>query len=396
MTKKMEAKPSVLVLGASFAGLATAWWMHRLGYAVTVVEIAASPKRGGTPVDIREGVIEVVQRMGLLDRISAQSLAPRPMEFLGVDGTPVARLTRVDDPNSAEEEGYEIERNDLLDMLLDKVKGDVDFLFGDSVSNLEDTGEQVAVTFQDGTRRFFSFVFGCDGIHSVVRKMCFGEESSYSLFLQNYVSLTIVNKLLIEENTSQMFNLPGKTVMLNAYNGKTDIAFSFFSENEITYERRNVKQQKLMVQQQFKSKGWRIPELLQEMNDCDNFYFDKLCQVRMDSWSKGRVALVGDAGYCPSPAAGMGGSMAILGAAALADAFQKHPNDFRMAFQEYDRSLRPTVEQIQQQAVEVGLAMFAPRTEEEIQQRNARFNEREESGALSTREPASSDQTDRF
>ena len=70
--------------------------------------------------------------------------------------------------------------------------------------------------------------------------------------------------------------------------------------------------------------------------------------------------------------------MAILGAAALADAFQKHPDDFGTAFQEYDRSLRAKVEQIQRQAVEIGLAMFAPRTEEEIKQRNARFNAHEE------------------
>ena len=370
---------SVLIVGASFAGLATAWWMRCLGYAVTIVEIAESPKRGGTPVDIREGVIEVVQRMGLLDRICSQSLPPRPMDFLCANGTPLARLTRTaDDQDSAQEEGYEIERNDLLDMLLDKVKDDVEFLFGDSISGLEETDEEVSATLTSGTKRSFSLLFGCDGIHSVVRKISFGEESLFSLFMQHYVSLTIVNKLLIGENTSQMFNLPGRTVMLNAYNGKTDIAFSFFSDKEIAYDRRNVEQQKLMIQQHFEGQGWRTPELLFEMNTCENFYFDKLCQIRMESWTKGRVALVGDAGYCPSPAAGMGGSMAILGAAALADAFQKHPDDFGTAFQEYDRSLRAKVEQIQRQAVEIGLAMFAPRTEEEIKQRNARFNAHEE------------------
>ncbi|MGI4829898.1 MAG: FAD-dependent monooxygenase [Janthinobacterium lividum] len=365
---------SILILGASFAGLATAWWMHRLGYAVTLVEIANSLKKGGTPVDIREGVIDVVRRMGLLDRISSQSLPPRPMAFLGIDGTPVARLTALADDRDNVEKGYEIERNDLLDMLFDEVRNEAQFLFGDSVLGLEESAEEVTVTFTSGRTEAFSLVFGCDGIHSAVRRMCFGEESSFSFFLKNYVSLTIVDKLLIEENTSQMFNLPGKTMMLNAYNNKTDIAFCFFSANEIAYDRRDAEQQKELIRQHFEGEGWRTSELLEEMSRCDNFYFDKLCQVRMESWTKGRVALVGDAGYCPSPAAGMGGSMAILGAAALADAFQKHPGDFRMAFQEYDKSLRPLVEQIQQQAVEFGLAMFAPRTEEEIQQRNAMLN----------------------
>ena len=39
-----------LISGASFAGLATAWWMNRLGYAVTVVEVAKALRKGGTPV----------------------------------------------------------------------------------------------------------------------------------------------------------------------------------------------------------------------------------------------------------------------------------------------------------------------------------------------------------
>ena len=94
----------------------------------------------------------------------------------------------------------------------------------------------------------------------------------------------------------------------------------------------------------------------------------------MESWTKGRVALVGDAGYCPSPAAGMGGSMAILGAAALADALQKHPDDLRAAFQEYDESFRPTVEGIQAHAVAFGLEMFMPRSEEAIQGRNMQLS----------------------
>ena len=203
--------------------------------------------------------------------------------------------------------------------------------------------------------------------------MCFGEESTFSLFLQNYFSLTIVDRLLLEENSSQMFNLPGRSVMLNTYHGKTDIAFCFRSEDRIGFDRRDRAQQKQRIADHFQGLGWRIPELLDEMQQSDNFYFDQLCQIRMPSWSTGRVALVGDAGYCPSPAAGKGGSMAILGAAALADALQQHPGNLQLAFQEYDRSLRPVVESIQAEAIDFGLQMFAPATEEALQRRNAQL-----------------------
>ena len=363
-----EHTSRVLVSGASFAGLATAWWMHRLGFAVTVVEIANGLRKGGTPVNIRDGVIDVARRMGLLERIKSQCLPPRPVCFLDAKGLPLPQNLPQSEQDPEEE--YEIERDNLLDMLFDAVIGKAEFLFGESIAVLEESAKEIAVTFSSGRKQSFSLVLGCDGTHSAVRRMCFGDEASFLVFLQNYFSLTIVNKLLIEEDTSQMFSVPGKTVMLNAYNGKTDIAFCLFSEEEISYSRRKQDEQQRMIREYFQEEGWRTRELLDEMNHCRDFYFDKLCQIRMPSWTKNRVALVGDAGCCPSPAAGMGGSVALLGAAALADALRNHPGDLRTAFQEYNDSFRPMVEDIQAQAVEVGLEMFMPRSEEAIQKRN--------------------------
>jgi 2-polyprenyl-6-methoxyphenol hydroxylase-like FAD-dependent oxidoreductase len=366
--------PSVLISGASFAGLTAAWWMHKLGYEVTVVEIAKELRRGGTPVNIRDGVIDVVRRMNLLERIKLHSLPPRSMTFLDAQGSPLPL-----DLSQAEEqpeEEYEIERDILLDMIYGEVRDHVEVLFGESISSLDESSDQVAVTFASGYRRSFSLVLGCDGTHSAVRRMCFGEESSFLLFLQCYFSLTIVDRLLIEEDTSQMLNVAGKTIMLNAYKGKTDIAFCFSSEQEIDYDRRNTAEQKRMIRENFEAGAWRTQELLDEIDHCQDFYFDKLCQIRMRSWSSGRAALVGDAGYCPSPAAGMGGSVAILGAAALADALARHPEDLTAAFRLYQESFQPTVEAIQTQAVEFGLEMFLPRTDEAVRERNARLSMR--------------------
>jgi 2-polyprenyl-6-methoxyphenol hydroxylase-like FAD-dependent oxidoreductase len=92
--------------------------------------------------------------------------------------------------------------------------------------------------------------------------------------------------------------------------------------------------------------------------------------MKMPSWTKGRVALVGDAGYCASPAAGRGGSLAIDGAAALADAFDKCDHNYELAFQEYNTSFRPFIEEVQAVVVDFGLDAFLPRTEEAILKRN--------------------------
>jgi 2-polyprenyl-6-methoxyphenol hydroxylase-like FAD-dependent oxidoreductase len=92
--------------------------------------------------------------------------------------------------------------------------------------------------------------------------------------------------------------------------------------------------------------------------------------MKMPSWTKGRVALVGDAGYCASPAAGRGGSLAIDGAAALADAFEKCHGNYELAFKEYNENFRPFIEEVQATVVDFGLNAFIPRTEEAIRKRN--------------------------
>ncbi|MFB5763247.1 FAD-dependent monooxygenase [Paenibacillus medicaginis] len=359
-------KKNILISGASFAGLSTAYWMNKLGYNVTVIEIAKGLKKGGTPVNIGGNTVDIVKRMGLLDQIQSNKIDMKVMEFRNSDDV-TERLVFREQPV---EDEYEIERNVLLNIMFEAVKDDVEFIFGDSISSLKEESDGVIVAFNGGQKRSFDLVFGCDGIHSAVRKFCFGEEVEFSQFLKTYFSITIVDKLLIPENTTQMYNEPGKAVMLNAYNNKTDIVLCFFSEKEIPYDYRNEEQQRNIILNQFSGVGWRTPELLEEVKDSKTFYFDKLCQMKMPSWTKGRVALVGDAGYCASPAAGMGGSLAIDGAAALADAFQKCHGNFELAFQEYNKSFRPFIEEVQANAA-ISVEFFIPRTEEAIHARNS-------------------------
>ena len=369
-----EFFPNVLIAGASFAGLATAFWMQRFGYKVTVVEIENGLKRGGSPVDIKDGTVDIMARMSLLEQIQAVSLKPKAVNFVDAGGVRLAKMPAAENNAANARSEYEIERDTLLHMMYEKVRDEVEFIFGDTILRIDESADEIGVTFKSGKQQSYSLLFGCDGNHSSVRRLCFGEEFAYSCFLKNYCSITIVDRLLIEEDSAQMYNVPGKVVMLSAYNNKTDIIFGFYSENEIVYHYRDQHEQRRIILEHFKNEGWRTPELLEELSRCNNFYFDKLCQIRMPTWTRGRVALVGDAGYCASPAAGMGGSLAIVGATALADAFQKHPDNFEAAFLEYNESLRPFVENVQSQAVDFGLAMFIPRTIEDIQRRNAQFS----------------------
>jgi 2-polyprenyl-6-methoxyphenol hydroxylase-like FAD-dependent oxidoreductase len=372
----LHMENGVLVCGASFAGLATAFWMTRLGYKVTVVEIAFGLKRGGTPVDIEANTIEIVKRMGLFDQIQSKRISMETIELKNSeDVTESTGFGQSGEAQRAAEE-YEIERDVLLDIMFAAVENDAEFFFGDSILSLTNKDDGVEACFRSGVRRKFALVFGCDGIHSAVRKLCFGEETNFMHFLGAYFSITIVDKLLIRENTTQLYNEPGKAIMLNAYNGKTDIVLCFSSDLEIPYDYRNEEQQRAMIYDQFDGVGWRTPELLDEVKRSETFYFDKLCQMKMPSWTKGRVALVGDAGYCASPAAGKGGSLAIDGASALYDAFEKCCGNFELAFQDYNTAFRPFIEQVQADAINFGLKFMIPKTAEAIRDRNSQATSR--------------------
>jgi 2-polyprenyl-6-methoxyphenol hydroxylase-like FAD-dependent oxidoreductase len=370
--KRDDAAPAmtVLVSGASFAGLATAYLLNRLGHAVTVVEIGKHLKKGGTPVDIRDETIDIVKGMGLFDVIKARSLPARPTEFKSADDLTQAVTLPQTSPDGEPVDGYEIDRDVLLEILFTKVDGEVEFLFDNSIDRLVNTDDGVSVSFADGSQRRFSLVAGCEGNHSAIRKMCFGPEAEFSSFMGLYFSICIVDKLVIEPNTTQIYNEPGKTVMLNSYEDKTDIVLCFHSDREIPYDYRDVAAQRNIVLKAFLDVGWRVPALLKEVEGADNFYFDKMAQIKMPSWAKGGVVLVGDAAYCASPAAGMGGSLAIVGASALADAIQRYPEDLPSAFEEYEAKLRPFIAEVQARAVQFGKEIFVLRTEEAIRTRN--------------------------
>lgn len=362
----------VLVSGASMAGLSTAWWMNKLGYKVTVVEIANQPRTAGAAVDIKGPAADAARRMGIYEEIQSNRLYLEKIAFKNADDITESSVLLT--PNSGIEippdNDIEIERDKFVNILFDKLKNDVEFIFNNSITDLNETKDNIEVTFKDGAHGKYELVLGCDGIHSGVRKIWFGNENEYAHFLNAYFATSIVSKLLIEQKTMQMYNVPNKSIMLNAYNNKTDIIFCFNTEEEIPYNFRDKEQQQKIILAQFEQVGWRTAGLLEEVKESQNFYFDKFCQIKMPSWTKGRVALVGDAGYCASPAAGMGASLAVNGATVLADALQKHNGNFESAFQDYNKNLRPFIEQVQATAALNLRENFILSTEEEIRKRN--------------------------
>lgn len=362
----------VLVSGAGFAGLATAYWLNQLGHRVTIVEAATALRRGGTPVDIEGETIDVLTRMGLIEAMLAKALPPRDFEFKDENDVTLGAMEADSDP--AAQARYEIHRDDLLDLLMGALPDEVEVLFGRSMERLVENPDGVSVTLTDGSQRDYALVFGCDGNRSNTRRLLFDACDQFTYFMGGYFFLKVVPHTgLLPANRSQVFSVPGRTALLNGYDDRTDIGFGFRTDQEIKYDYRNRAQQRSLIQAYFDGLGWKVPAMLASVEAADDFYFDRINQIRMPCWSRGRVALVGDAGYCLSPLAGFGGSMAIIGAGRLADCLKRYPDDHATAFRHYEDGLRPFVEDVQQRAATSGLEMMFPADDAEFAERDRKL-----------------------
>ncbi len=119
--------------------------------------------------------------------------------------------------------------------------------------------------------------------------------------------------------------------------------------------------QKAMLRERFGEGKWECPSILGDLDRTQDLYFDRVSQIKMESWSRGRVALVGDAAFCVSLMAGQGSALAMTPAYVLAGELVKARGRHDEAFGKYEELLRAYIEMKQRGAQRFASA-FAPRT----------------------------------
>jgi 2-polyprenyl-6-methoxyphenol hydroxylase-like FAD-dependent oxidoreductase len=119
--------------------------------------------------------------------------------------------------------------------------------------------------------------------------------------------------------------------------------FMFRSKAELQYHYRDAVRQKELLRDAFAGMHPQVDRWLVEIDQTPSFYFDSISQLQLDTWSRGRVTLVGDAGYCPGPAVGGSTSLAVLGAYVLAGELAQAGGDHVRAFASYEREMAEPV-----------------------------------------------------
>lgn len=344
----------ILVTGASIAGPALAYWLSRQGMDVTVVERAPAFRDGGQTIDVRGAGREVVRRMGLEELIRANTTHEQGIAFVDRDNQTKAFIGVGAFDGDGPIAELEILRGELAKLLIQHSEDRVTYRFGDSIESIEDDGEQVLVRFEQGGEQIYDLVIVAEGIGSTTRNQVFGDEVKRRP-LDLYTAYFTVPRQPSDGQVMRWHNLSGgRCVCLRPDNLGTTRAFLSFQQAPSGYEKLAQDEQKSLLKNLFADAGWETPRVLAALDDTTDLYLEAVGQVKMPRWSKGRIALLGDAAYCASPISGMGTSLGLCGAYVLAGELGRHA-DHRQAFAAYEALMRPFVAQAQ------SVPKFAPR-----------------------------------
>lgn len=359
----------ILIVGAGIGGPTLAYWLRRAGHEPTLLERAPSLRSGGYLLDFWGAAFDVAERMGIVPELFDKGYVMTEMREVDESGKRIASVDPSDLIGLAGGRYVTIARAELAAAIYSSLGTEVETIFGDTVTALHDDGTHVHVQFQSGGRREFDLVVGADGQHSRVRRLAFGPDEQYERDLGIAVAAFDIDGYLPrnEDVVIAHTDVGVQALRFALRDGATMFLITFRLDGPVPED--DVPAQQELLRGALRGIGGEVSELVQRLPDARTFYFDKAIQIRMPSWSSGRIALVGDAGAAPSLLAGQGSALAMIGAYTLASELERSGGDHVRAFAAYERRLSKVVLDKQDAAVGLGVA-FAPRNRLQLTLRN--------------------------
>jgi 2-polyprenyl-6-methoxyphenol hydroxylase-like FAD-dependent oxidoreductase len=352
---------SVLISGVGIAGPTLAFWLKAAGFKPTLIEQAPALRSGGYVIDFWGLGYDIAERMGLTGDINRVGYHIKEMRVVDASGNRVSAFGTKVFLALTNGRYVTVGRTALSRLLYEKLSGDIETIFGDEITGIDDRQSHVAVRLKSGGERQFDLVVGADGLHSGVRRLVSGPQERFEKRLGYVVAaFEVTGYRPRNEDAYLMYNEPGRMVgRVSLRDDKTLFLFVFTEDPDAPVH--DMPAQKRLLRTKFGDCQWECPRILEALDRVPELYFDRVSQIKTDRWSRGRVALVGDAAYCVSLTAGQGSALAMTGAYILAGELAKAGGRHDIAFASYEKLLRPFVEK-KQRAAERFASALAPKT----------------------------------
>jgi 2-polyprenyl-6-methoxyphenol hydroxylase-like FAD-dependent oxidoreductase len=360
---------AVLISGAGIAGPTLAFWLKAAGFEPTLVERTPAWRTGGYVIDFWGLGYDIAERMGLLTEINRGGYHVQEMRIVDDAGR---RLTGFGTQvfNELTSGRYvTLQRSDLSRLLFEKASDGAEIIFGDEIVALHEERGFVKAELKHAGARRFDLVIGADGLHSAVRRLAFGPSSSFEKYLGYVVAaLEVRGYRPRDEDVYLIHNQPGRMIGRFTLHDDRSLFLFVFASTEASLPT-SLDQQKAMLRDVYREGKWECQRILDEVDRAQELYFDRVSQIRLPGWSRGRIALVGDAAFCVSLLAGQGSALAMIAAYVLAGELADAHGDYARAFGRYESLLRSYIE-TKQKGAERFASVFAPRSRAGLYVRN--------------------------
>ncbi len=351
----------VAINGTGVAGPTLAWWLRHYGHEPVLFEKAPSLRTGGYLIDFWGVGYDVAERMGLVPALFQQGYAIQELRLLGESGRTVASLD-VNTFRSLMKDRYlSLARGDLASTVFRSCP-EVETRFGQSIVGIDPRERTVRARLSDNSEEEFDLVVGADGLHSQIRSSAFGPEAQFEHPLGCRVAaLDLPGYRPRDELVYLSYTVPKRQVFRIALRHDVTSFLFVFRDELLGAEPRSLNDRREALRTVFRDVGWEVPRILARLDEVDDIYFDRVSQIRIDRWSKGRVVLIGDAAACVSLLAGEGTGLAMLEAYVLAGELHRAAGDVARALEKYEATLRPFLQSKQKAALRM-IGFFAPNT----------------------------------
>ncbi|KAG5938997.1 hypothetical protein E4U53_007912 [Claviceps sorghi] len=351
----------ILIAGAGIAGPALAFWLQDLGHAITIIERWDSLRTGGQQIELRRQGIEAIKRMGILEEIRRHVVDEAGIDIVNHKDQSIIFFPR-HEPGSKRQgfsSEFEIMRGDLCRILYGRTREKVHYRFGLSVTEFENRNGVVDVTFSDGSVAEYDLLVGADGQGSRIRRALHQDAGGDEQFLWSMGVFTCyysIGRSAEDKDHATCYLETGQRILMTRWHapriGQAYLMTMAPGRRAEMREalRKDVAAQKAVFADIFKTVRWKqAGRILDAMQTTDDFYAHEICQVRSNTWSRGRVVLLGDAAFCPSSMSGMGTSAAVVGAYVLAGEIARSGGggDIEAALARYDATMRPFIDKVQ-------------------------------------------------